>query len=287
MGTLLEAYRLTLQHALGSLEMRLVKREDSEKLLSTGLEYSSLNIRLASSDKDRDEIYKIRYKVFNEELGEGLPESALTERDVDKFDENCDHLLIEKENKIIGTYRLLPGPRISKEHGFYSETEFRIKNLPIDFNKSLEMGRACILPDHRKQATLICLFIGIRHCMNLRNCNNLFGLASLAPMSHENALATYQKIHSMGRVLEISGVEPLASMSIPVGTRIGSDPHIPSLMSVYFGMGAYVCARPAYDPVFRCHDMLTLLRLEEIPQRSWDFLTKFTKRKAGRNKEEP
>lgn len=261
--------------------VRFVQMNESEKLLGSGLQLASYKIRLAQTDADRDEVYRMRFKVFNEELGSGIAANNQARRDIDEFDKNCDHLVIEKNKNIVGTYRLLPGYRITKEHGFFSETEFNIGGLPINFEKSLEMGRACILPEHRKQATLVCLFVGIRHCMNLRGCTNLFGLASLAPMSHANALATFYKIKDIGRTLEIPNVKPISAMAIPYGTVPGPEPHIPALLSIYFGLGAFVCAEPAYDPVFKTHDMLTLLRLEEIPERSWDFLTKFTNRKAN------
>ena len=262
--------------------MRSVDSRESEKLLlKTGLEMAGSQIRLAQTEEDRDEVYKLRYRVFNEELGEGLPESALTGRDVDPFDQNCDHLMIERAGKVVGTYRLLPGSRVTREHGFYSETEFQIRNLPINFERSLEMGRACILAEHRKQSTLVCLFVGIRHCMNLRNCENLFGLTSLAPMSHANAVATFQKVIQLGRSRSILGVEPLPSMRIPAGVTAGPEPHVPGLLSVYFGMGATICAEPAFDPVFGCHDFLTLLSLPQVPDRSWKFLEKFAKRKSA------
>ncbi len=261
--------------------MKRVDIKDSEKLNGEGLELSPFKIRLAQSAKDRDEAYKLRYQIFNEELGEGIPENALTKRDTDRFDAHCDHLLVERNGQVVGTYRLMPSSQVNKDLGFYSETEYFIKNLPLDFNKSLEMGRACILPEYRKQATLVCLFCGIRHYMNLKGCHSLFGLASLPIMSHENALATFEEIKKMGRVLEVNGVDPIPSMRIPSGTKIGDNPQIPALLSVYFQFGAYICGEPAYDPVFKCHDVLTILKLDEVGDKTWDFFDKFIRRRES------
>lgn len=259
--------------------MKWVDLKDSEKLLAEGIEYSSLKVRLAQNNQEKDQVYKLRYDIFNEELGEGIPENEATQRDVDRFDAFCDHLIVERNGEIIGTYRLLPGKRANECGGFYSETEFLLRSLPINFNEAVEMGRACVRPEHRKQATLICLLCGIRHYTNLMDCQYLFGLASLPKMSHENALATYEEIRKLGRVLSIPTVEPHPQMKIPSGLAVGNEPQIPALLSVYFNIGAYVCAKPAYDPVFQCHDMLTLLKFEEIPERTWSFFEKFARRK--------
>lgn len=258
--------------------MKWVDLKDSEKLLGAGLEYSSFRVRLAQSPSDKDAVFKLRYDVFNEELGEGIPENAATQRDVDKFDPFCDHLIVEKDSKIVGTYRFLPGKRASDCGGFYSETEFKLRNLPINFNEAIEMGRACIRPEHRKQSTLVCLLCGVRHYANIMESKYFFGMASLAQMSHENALATYLEVEKLGRVKLYPGVEPLPEMKIPDGTIAGPVPQIPALMSVYFNLGAVVCAKPAYDPIFRCHDMLSLLDIEEVSEKTWNFFEKFAKR---------
>lgn len=252
--------------------------KDSEKLLGLGLEYNSFRVRLAKTEQDRDAVFKLRYDIFNEELGEGIPENALIKRDIDRFDPFCDHLMVEKEGSIVGTYRFLPGKRAPKCGGFYSETEFLLRKLPIDFEESIEMGRACIRPEHRKQSTLVSLLCGLRHYMNIMDCRYLFGMASLAQMSHENAVATYEEVKKTGRAIEIEGVHPLENMKIPDGILAGNNPEVPTLMGIYFKMGAVVCSQPAYDPIFKCHDMLTLCHIEEVPEKTWTFFEKFARR---------
>lgn len=258
--------------------MKWVNLKDSEKLRGEGLEYSSFRVRLAQSDADRDAVFKLRYDIFNEELGEGIPENALTKRDIDRFDPYCDHLIVEKDDKIVGTYRFLPGRRAGESGGFYSETEFMLRKLPIDFNEAIEMGRACIRPEHRKQSTLVCLLCGLRHYMNIMDSRYLFGMASLAPMSHENALATYEAVKATGHVVNYEGVYPLDSMRIPEGISLGDSPQVPTLMGIYFKIGAMVCAKPAYDPIFKCHDMLTLCDIEKVQDKTWSFFEKFARR---------
>jgi hypothetical protein len=52
-------------------------------------------LRLAQTVEDRDAACRLRFKVFNIELGEGLQSSYRTGLDTDDFDLFCEHLLVE------------------------------------------------------------------------------------------------------------------------------------------------------------------------------------------------
>ena len=70
--------------------------------------------------------------MFYEELGAKRQLlHALEQRDADRFDEACDHLLVfdtsvpgPDTNRIVGTYRLLRQERTAITGGFYSNDEF-------------------------------------------------------------------------------------------------------------------------------------------------------------------
>ena len=68
-------------------------------------------VRLASDRRDLESAQRLRFEVFNLELGEGLSASHAIGRDEDAFDASCDHLLVEREDtgEIVGTYRLQTG----------------------------------------------------------------------------------------------------------------------------------------------------------------------------------
>ena len=97
----------------------------TEKLeaLYEGFPCGKLWIKLAQTEIERKEIFKLRFRVFNEELGEGIPENRELGMDLDPYDAFCDHLMVicDTTKKVVGTYRLLPGVSRPKE-GFYSET---------------------------------------------------------------------------------------------------------------------------------------------------------------------
>jgi putative hemolysin len=72
-------------------------------------------LRLAETAEDRDAACRLRFRVFNIEMGEGLESSYQTGRDTDRFDLCCEHLLVEDKQedsparRIVGTYRMQSG----------------------------------------------------------------------------------------------------------------------------------------------------------------------------------
>src|SRR5487761_2793445 len=78
---------------------------------------------IARTEAEIQEAQRIRFKVFGEEMGATLP-SAATGLDIDRFDTFCDHLLVRnhEDNKVVGTYRMLPPDQAVKAGGYYSET---------------------------------------------------------------------------------------------------------------------------------------------------------------------
>src|SRR5437763_1200950 len=65
-------------------------------------------VRFARTRQELDAVLKLRFEVFNLELGEGLASSFQTGRDLDEFDETCHHLIVTEaeQDKIVGTYRM-------------------------------------------------------------------------------------------------------------------------------------------------------------------------------------
>jgi Acetyltransferase (GNAT) domain len=58
-------------------------------------EVGRYTLRLAQGPEDREAACRLRFKVFNIEMGEGLQRSYETGIDTDNFDIFCEHLLVE------------------------------------------------------------------------------------------------------------------------------------------------------------------------------------------------
>jgi putative hemolysin len=244
--------------------------------LKKGLPCGSQILKLSSSKEELEAALKLRYRVFNEELGEGLPESAATGMDRDKFDDFCDHLLIMDGPRVVGTYRLLPGSRRPAE-GFYTETEFKLGSFKFDVLKTVELGRACVDPVYRKRSTLMGLFWGLHKYAQAQNTRYFLGCGSLPMMSPDDAEATFAALQHQGRVDEACGVSPLPQNSFK-GNADEGQAQIPPLITMYLEFGAKILGRPAYDPVFKCYDLLVFFDMENLSSWGQELLERFDKR---------
>jgi putative hemolysin len=250
--------------------------------LYKGLPCGKLFVKLAQTPTEKEKIFKLRYKIFNEELEEGLAENKTTGLDRDRFDDFCDHLMVLNESHtVIGTYRLLPGPKRPAE-GFYTETEFNIKNLPLDMNHTVELGRGCIQKEFRKQTTLMTLFWGLHRYMLGLNAKFMLGCGSLPKMTAHDAEATYLEIEKRNLCRNEWHAHPHPTHLIRGEARLGTS-QIPQLIEFYFQFGAKVLGRPAFDKDFGCFDLLLVFDMEHLTPWGAELLERFDKRLTKAN----
>ncbi len=245
--------------------------------LKTGLPCGSVTLKIAASPEEIESAQRLRFKIFNQELGEGIPENANTGLDQDDFDSFCDHLLVlTPEGLTVGTYRLLPGTRRPPQ-GFYTETEFDLSALTYDRVKIVELGRACIHPEYRKQSTLMALFFGLREYVRMSGAQFLLGCGSLPKMSNDDAEASFQSLIERGYVNFQTGAKPLDSHAFQGDSSLGQV-MIPQLVNFYLSFGAKVLGRPAFDPVFGCYDLLMFFDMEHLSKWGIELLERYDRR---------
>src|SRR5690348_8644694 len=102
-------------------------------------------VGLAESLDDLIACQRLRYLVFNCELGEGLDVSARTGLDRDQFDFICDHLMVTDASTglLVGTYRMQTGYRAKGNLGYMaksSSTFLRSKASVLKFSSSVELA---------------------------------------------------------------------------------------------------------------------------------------------------
>ena len=241
--------------------------------------------RLARSEDEVRRAQRLRFEVFNLELGEGLAESYATGLDVDPFDEFCDHLIVEElaTNEIVGTYRLQTGQLAAANLGYYSEREFDFAPYEPFRCETIELGRACVHLDHRNFNLLHLLWRGIARYAVERNARFLIGCSSISSQDPADGIAVYQELHpylvtrelqTYPRVefrvvagggdagwLDASPNEELPGSPPPATANASSR-----LLRAYLAIGAKICGPPAIDRDFGTIDFLTLLDLEALPQ---------------------
>ena len=231
-------------------------------------------VRFARGVEEIEAALKLRFEVFNLELGEGLESSFQTGRDRDEFDATCHHLIATEKASgiIIGTYRLRTMEIAGSAAGFYSAGEFDLNCLPPEVLKvSVEVGRACIALEHRNRRVLFLLWRGLAQYMLSKRKRFLFGCCSLTsqdPAEGNQMLAQLTRDGHMHATLLV----PPKPGYVCDGERSVASPRldlkIPKLFATYLGIGARVCSAPAIDRRFKTIDFFVVLDIQEMDQRT-------------------
>lgn len=152
---------------------------------------ASLEVRLAETTQEVEQAQRLRYRVFYQEMS-AIPSPAMreTQRDFDRFDDVCDHLLVidravhEEDGKpaVVGTYRLMRDADAARVGGFYTASEYDISpmlaGLPSG-TRFLELGRSCILKSYRSRPSAMqLLWRGLMAYVARFNIDLMFGCAS-------------------------------------------------------------------------------------------------------------
>src|SRR5271163_1129886 len=169
--------------ATGSYEIQPAGRPRPQPALQpwVSIDAGKYQIRLAQSVAEREAACRLRFKVFNLELGEGLISSYSTGMDQDQFDLFCDHLIVEDRTRgeVVGTYRMQSGITAARYLGYYSAQEFDFSPYESIRNQVLELGRASIERDHRSSEVLTLLWRGIAQYSRFYGLRYLIGCSSL------------------------------------------------------------------------------------------------------------
>ncbi|MGB9419166.1 MAG: GNAT family N-acetyltransferase, partial [Acidobacteriaceae bacterium] len=146
-----------------------------------GCDLRSYRLRLAETAAERGAACRLRFRVFNLELGEGLAESYANGMDQDTYDAVCEHLLVEEKasGRIVGTYRMQSGTTAWRHRGYYSAREFDFGPYEGLRPHLLELGRACIDREHRSPEVLTLLWRGIAQYAEHHGLRYLIGCSSV------------------------------------------------------------------------------------------------------------
>jgi putative hemolysin len=240
------------------------RKAQPEKPLIEG-EMGHYRIRLAQSAADREDACRLRFKVFNIELGEGLKSSYKTGIDTDQFDLVCDHLIVEEKStqRVVGTYRMQSGATALRNYGYYSAQEFDFSPFEPLRPQILELGRASIDREHRTSECLTLLWRGIAQFASRSGLRYLVGCSSLNSQNPCEGWAMYRKLEGF-RVPPEYMTHPMAAYACPMDTGNEPSPNVPKLLKTYMAVGARIAAEPAWDREFGTIDFLTFCDLEQL-----------------------
>ncbi len=234
--------------------------------------------RLISDRRELRKVFQLRYEVFRAEYGSP---PSIFRIDVDGFDRHSRHLAVvdRSTGSPVGVYRLVSD---AGRLGFYSAREFALAPFLALPGVRLELGRACVHPDHRNGAVIRMLWKGLVDVARAEGAEHLFGCSSVVcPPEVERGAASVAFLGGLRRELAtlealrpMPGVAPLKRYEMPRPMRdvwamaaadSAAGPEIsgilPPLLRSYIRAGAHIIAPPAYDREFRCLDLLTVFPL--------------------------
>lgn len=226
---------------------------------------SKLGFSLARTEAEVQEAQRIRFKVFAEEMGAKIP-NADQGLDIDRFDAYCDHLLVrDSENdKVVGTYRMLPPEQALKAGGYYSETEFDMTRLANLRDRMVEVGRSCVHQDYRDGATITQLWSGLADYIGKNGHEYLIGCASISMSDGGHyAASVYDKVHKLHGAPSEYRVFPHYPLPLHALNR-NLEVTVPPLIKGYLRLGAYIAGQPAWDPDFNTADLFILLPVSRM-----------------------
>jgi len=242
-----------------------------EYLPSGDIEAGSYTLRFARTVADLDEILRLRFRVFNLELNEGLDTAYATGRDEDEFDALFHHLMIvhRPTAEVVGTYRMQTSAMAAGGRGFYSAGEFDFGGFPAPLlAATVEIGRACVARQHRTGRVLHLLWRGLAEYLGWNRCHALFGCCSLTSQDPDLGARAYRHLQRLGLEHPSIRLPPLPGLACaalePTPGRPEEPVHIPALFQSYLSLGARICGPPAIDRLFKTIDFLVLLDTREL-----------------------
>lgn len=235
----------------------------------------NLEIRLAETPAEIESAQRLRWRVFFEEMkATPTPDVAAQQRDFDRYDDFCDHLIVLDEGRVVGTYRMLRHSVAAKNGGHYSASEFGLRPVLDYAGETLEVGRSCVDPSYRTRGTMQLLWQGIAAYVFHYDITLLFGCASL-PGTDPTALAlplSYLHYHHLAppaicvralpdRYVDMRRLEPGE-----IDPRRGFA-SLPPLIKGYLRLGGFVGEGAVVDREFGTTDVCILVKRETISDR--------------------
>lgn len=248
------------------------KTHDAVTGRSSGPHYSLL---LSTDPSLIEAAQRLRYDVFSSTPGFALP-TASDGRDVDRFDEYCDHLLVRDDDtgELVGCYRMLPPPGAIAAGGLYTATEFDVRAFDPLRPSLVEMGRAVVRDGHRNGGVVLLMWAGILAYLDRCDYDYVTGCVSVAVRSEADVPGSQirgVRDFVLSRHPAQYRVRPYRPVAVD-GRGLGdieppARPTIPPLMRGYLRLGARVCGEPAHDPDFGVGDFCVLLAKRDADTR--------------------
>lgn len=248
----------------------------------------NIEVRLARTFEEIINAQELRYQIFYGEMN-AQPDATMqaTGRDIDPYDEYCDHLLVLDHDKpegerVVGTYRLLRQEIAEAQKGFYSAGEYDLSPLMTESFKEqmgegkqlLELGRSCVHEDYRSSATINLLWQGIAEFLKEYNIAYMFGCASFEgtdPSEFGEAFSYLYHNYLVPDDFKVKALEKLhVDMDVIAADKLDTRMArraLPPLIKGYLRLGCFFGDGAVVDEAFGTTDVFILLPVERVAKR--------------------
>jgi putative hemolysin len=145
--------------------------------------------------------------------------------------------------------------------GFCSETGFDLTRLRQLRNKTVELSRSCVHPDHRHGGANLALWGALMEFMACNNLDTMLGCASVSMRDGGRTAASLWKQLRHNHLAPIEWqVRPRLPLPVDDLTR-GQPVELPPLIKAYLRRGARVLGAPAWNPDFNTAELPMIMRL--------------------------
>jgi putative hemolysin len=226
------------------------------------IETKNYVLKLAKPD-ELESILRLRFQVFNIELGLGKSTSDMNEMDADVFDNVFHHLILvcKTTGATIGTYRMQTYSMATQALGFRFAKYFNIDSISDAVLKStVEIGGACVAKEHRNLEALSLLWKGLANYLLWSGNKYFLGCTTFPTDDIFQASCAYNYFQKNNLMHPIFLVYPQSQFScdLPSYTPNAVKLKLPSILQIYLASGAKICSLPALDQEYKCIDFLTI-----------------------------
>ena len=251
--------------------------------------YESLQVRLAQSAAEIDAAQALRYRVFYEEMGaQPTAEMAARRRDFDRFDNDCDHLLVidHAQDAVVGTYRLIRRQAAQRHGGFYSAAEYDLRALADHPGEILELGRSCTDASARTGPAAKLMWRAISAYVFHYRIELMFGCASLSGTDPDALALPLSYLHHFHRAPDTLCVRALPDRYVAMDrlAKDAIDPAqaqalLPPLIKGYLRLGGFVGDGAVIDREFNTTDVAIVVKTDLVSDR---YYRHYERRAASR-----
>lgn len=220
------------------------------------VENEHYQIKIATTAEELQQVYRLRFEVFNLELDEGFDSSYQLGIDKDTYDAQFLHLVVfhKPSHQIVATYRMQNYAMARAGLGFYSNSIFNMDALPSEVQQNmLELGRACIAKQHRNSSVFFLLWQGIAEILYENKLRYFFGCNSIPSRNPQDAhgivkLLQTMRVYHKHFYLQTQPAYKCTYKDIEVDlTKI----NLPALFNLYLRFKCQICSAPALDRDFK------------------------------------